>query len=149
MLNKVLEFGRLTADPELRTTSNGTPVCHFSIAQDYGKDDKKVTYFFDVTAWNGTAELVAKWFRKGSLIGVAGRLIQRKWTDQNGANRTSIEIECNEVQFCERPKDAGQAAPPPPAPTPQPTPPPQSYGGGQQMPAQSYFAPAEGEELPF
>ena len=88
-LNKVILGGRLTADPELKQTPNGTPVVTFSIAVNRRFQSKEnaqqQTDFFNVTAWRATAEFVSRYFRKGSSICVIGSLQNRTWTDQQGA----------------------------------------------------------------
>lgn len=101
MLNKVILMGRLTRDPEIRYTQNNTPVASYSIAVDrnYSKDQDKQTDFIDIVSWNKSAEFVSKWFKKGSLIVVVGRLQVRKWQDKDGNNRISYEVISEEVSF--------------------------------------------------
>ena len=100
MLNKAILMGRLCADPELRTTQNGTPVCSFTLAVNRrGKDDG--TDFLDIVVWNKTAEFVNKYFAKGQQVAVAGRIQSRTWEDQNGNKRKSVEIVAEEVHFAE------------------------------------------------
>ena len=111
MLNSIAVMGRLTRDPELRHTQNGIAVASFSVAceRDYADNDgKKQTDFLDVVAWRGTGEFAAKYFTKGQLIGVCGRLQQRQWTDKNGSKRVSAEILADHLYFAEgkRDKDA-------------------------------------------
>ena len=102
-LNKVILGGRLTADPELKQTANGTPVVTFSIAVNrrfQSKDNtQQQTDFFNVTAWRATAEFVSRYFRKGSSICVIGSLQNRSWTDQQGAKRYATDIIADEIQF--------------------------------------------------
>lgn len=106
MLNKAILMGRLCADPELRTTQNGTPVCSFTLAVNRrGKDDG--TDFLDIVAWNKTAEFVNKYFAKGQQVAVAGRIQSRTWEDQNGNKRKSVEIVAEEVHFAESKKSGG------------------------------------------
>ena len=97
MLNRICIQGRFTADPELKTTQSGVSVLSFTIACNRDKD---TTDFFDVVAWRGTAEFINRYFTKGSLILVDGRLQNRKWEDKNGNKRTSIEIHADRVDFC-------------------------------------------------
>lgn len=101
MLNKVILMGRLTRDPEIRYTQNNTPVASYSIAVDrnYSKDQDRQTDFIDIVSWNKAAEFVSKWFKKGSLIVVVGRLQVRKWQDKDGNNRISYEVISEEVSF--------------------------------------------------
>lgn len=94
-------MGRLTRDPEIRYTQNNTPVASYSIAVDrnYSKDQDRQTDFIDIVSWNKAAEFVSKWFKKGSLIVVVGRLQVRKWQDKDGNNRISYEVISEEVSF--------------------------------------------------
>ena len=94
MLNRIVLMGRLTRDPELRKTQSDTPVCSFSLAvdRDYKKDgEKKETDFIDIVAWRATAEFVSKFFTKGRVAVVEGRLQIRDWTDKEGNKRRSAE----------------------------------------------------------
>ena len=115
MLNHIVTMGRLTHDPELRHTQSGLPVCSFSIAcdRDYkGADGEKATDFLDIVAWRQTAEFVSKYFTKGRMAVVDGRLQLRDWTDRDGNKRRSAEIVANSVNFGDsKPKDQEQAAP--------------------------------------
>ena len=106
MLNKAILMGRLTRDPELRHTQSNTAVCSFTLAidRDYSKTEQKETDFIDCTAWGKTAEFVSKWFQKGVMAIVVGRVQSRKWQDKNGNNRTSVEVNCAEVTFGESKK---------------------------------------------
>ena len=108
MFNLVVLTGRLTADPELKTTPNGISVCTFGIAVDraYKKGEEKQTDFLNVVAWRQTAEFVSKWFTKGNLIGIEGSIQTRKFTDKNGNNRTAFEIVANNVHFIESKKSS-------------------------------------------
>ena len=94
MLNKIFVMGRLTHDPELRRTGSGTPVCSFSIACDRdfkSQSGEKETDFFDVVAWRATGEFVSKYFTKGRMVVVEGRLQIREWQDKEGNKRRSGE----------------------------------------------------------
>ena len=103
MLNHIVIMGRLTRDPELRKTGSGIAVASFTVAvdRDYsGKDGgEKETDFIDCVAWNGTAEFVEKYFKKGSMIVVSGRLQLRNWTDKEGNKRKSAEVVADNVYF--------------------------------------------------
>ena len=105
MLNHIVIMGRLTRDPELRTTQSGVSVASFSVAvdRDYaGRDGgERQTDFIDVVAWRQTGEFVSKYFHKGSMIVVSGRLQSRKWQDRDGNNRTNWEINADNVYFGE------------------------------------------------
>lgn len=102
MLNKIIVMGRLTHDPELRRTGSGTPVCSFSIACDRdfkSQSGEKETDFFDVVAWRTTGEFVSKYFTKGRMVVVEGRLQIREWQDKEGNKRRSAEINADNVYF--------------------------------------------------
>lgn len=102
MLNKIILMGRLTRDPELRRTKSGTPVTSFSIAVDRdfkGQNGERETDFIDIVAWRGTAEFVSKYFSKGRMAVVEGRLQMRDWTDKDGSKRRSAEVLAESVYF--------------------------------------------------
>ena len=105
MLNHIVIMGRLTRDPELRYTQSQTPVVSFSVAvdRDFGGRDggEKQTDFIDCVAWRSTAEFVNKYFRKGSMVVVSGRLQIRDWQDRDGNKRRSAEIVADNVYFGE------------------------------------------------
>lgn len=103
MFNLVVLTGRLTADPELKTTSNGTSVVSFSIAVDrrYRSGEARQTDFINIVAWRSSAEFISKYFKKGNLIGIEGSIQTRQYTDKNGNNRTAFEVIANNVQFVE------------------------------------------------
>lgn len=115
MLNHIVTMGRLTADPVRRVTASGIPVTSFSIACDRdfkNADGEKVTDFIDCVAWRNTAEFVSKYFTKGRMAVVDGRLQLRDWIDREGNKRRSAEIVANSVNFGDsRPKEQSQAAP--------------------------------------
>ena len=107
MLNKIILMGRLTRDPELRKTQSGTPVASFSLAVDRdfkGQDGERETDFIDIVAWRGTAELVFKYFSKGRMMVVEGRLQIRDWKDKDGNNRRSAEVVADNVYFADSKK---------------------------------------------
>ncbi len=109
MLNVAIIMGRLTRDPELRRTNSGKPVASFTVAvdRDYAPDgQEKETDFIECVAWNGTAEFVSKYFTKGSMIVVSGRLQLRNWTDKEGNKRKSAEILASNVYFGESKKSS-------------------------------------------
>lgn len=108
MLNVAIIMGRLTRDPELRRTNSGKPVASFTVAvdRDYAPEgQEKETDFIDCVAWQGTAEFVDKYFKKGSMIVVNGRLQLRNWTDKEGNKRRSAEILASNVYFGEGKKN--------------------------------------------
>ena len=101
MLNHINIMGRLTRDPELRRTGSGVAVASFTIAcdRDFGQNGEKETDFIDVTAWRNTAEFVEKYFSKGRMAVVSGRLQIRSWTDKDGNKRKSAEVVADNVYF--------------------------------------------------
>lgn len=106
MLNNITISGRLTKDPELRTTHSGTTVATFSIACDRDTKDKQTNEravdFFDVIAWRGTGEFAAKYLSKGRMAIISGRLQNNEWTDKDGAKRKRTEILANNIYFADR-----------------------------------------------
>ena len=117
MLNHIVLMGRLTRDPELRYTQSQTPVASFSLAvdRDFGGRDgsERQTDFIDIVAWRATAEFVSKYFTKGSLAVVSGRLQIRDWNDREGNKRRSAEVVADNVYFGEskRSRDENGGAP--------------------------------------
>ena len=103
MLNKVFIMGRLTRDPELRRTQTGTAVASFSLAVDRDFKDKstgeRTTDFIDVVAWRQTGEFVSRYFTKGRMAVVEGRLQIRDWTDKDGNKRRTAEVVADQVYF--------------------------------------------------
>ena len=119
MLNRIIIMGRLVRDPEMRSTQSGVAVCGFSIACDRNivnkQSGERETDFFDVTAWRSTAEFVSKYFAKGRMIVVEGRLQQRSYTDKQGNKRTAVDIVADNVYFGDSKKDTDAAGTTPPA----------------------------------
>ena len=112
MLNRVIITGRLTKDPELKRTGSGTAVTSFTVAceRDFkDQNGKKETDFLDVVVWRNTAEFVSKYFSKGRMITVEGRLQIRNWKDQNGNDRRSAEIVAENVYFGDSKQSEGYA----------------------------------------
>ena len=108
MLNKIILMGRLTRDPELRRTGNGTAVTSFSLAVDRdfkSQNGEKECDFIDIVAWRSTAEFVSKYFTKGRMAGVEGRLQIRDWTDREGGKRRSAEVVADNVYFGDSKRD--------------------------------------------
>ena len=102
MLNKIILMGRLTRDPELRRTQSGTAVTGFSLAVDRdfkSQNGEKETDFIDIVAWRNTAEFVSKYFSKGRMAVVEGRLQIRDWTDKDGIKRRTAEVIADNVYF--------------------------------------------------
>ena len=142
MLNCVTLMGRLTADPELRTTTSGKDVCTFSIAveRSYAKQgEERVTDFIKIVVWQSTALFVSRYFTKGSMIAIQGSIQTRSYEDKDGKKRTAFEVLAREVSFCGE-KSEGTA-----------------NNTSNQAPSQSYSAPqddfeeidVDDEDLPF
>ena len=109
MLNRIIIMGRLTRDPELRHTQTGTAVASFSLAVDRDFKDKstgeRTTDFIDVVAWRQTGEFVSRYFTKGRMAVVEGRLQIRDWTDKEGGKRRSAEVVADNVYFGDSKRD--------------------------------------------
>ena len=109
MLNRIIIMGRLTRDPELRHTQTGTAVASFTLAVDRDFKDKstgeRTTDFIDVVAWRQTGEFVSRYFTKGRMAVVEGRLQIRDWTDKDGGKRRSAEIVADNVYFGDSKRD--------------------------------------------
>ena len=149
MLNHIVLMGRLTRDPELRYTGSNIPVASFTVAvdRDFGKGEERATDFINVVAWRQTGEFVSKYFTKGSMIVVSGRLQMRDWTDRDGAKRRTAEVIADNVYFGDSRRDSAEGgyAPAPAYGAP--------VGRGYSAPAGGHSEFAEiGEEdgdLPF
>ena len=108
MLNRVILMGRLTAEPDYRQTESGTALARFTLAveRDFsGQGKERETDFLDVQTWRGTADFVNKYFRKGQLVAVQGRIQVRNYTDKNGDKRRSWDIVADQVYFAESKRD--------------------------------------------
>lgn len=148
MLNHIALMGRLTRDPELRHTQSGTPVASFTLAVDRdfkGQDGEKQTDFIDIVAWRNTAEFASKYFSKGRMAVVEGRLQIRPWTDKDGNKRRSAEVVADSVYFgdSKKPED-GHGQPQDRYDEP-------AYGGYGSYGGESQFAELEDDDgdLPF
>ncbi len=110
MLNRIIIMGRLTRDPELRHTGNGTPVATFALAVERDFRDKasgqRTTDFIDVVAWRATGEFVSRYFTKGRMAIVEGRLQMRDWQDRDGNKRRSAEVVADNVYFGDTRRDS-------------------------------------------
>lgn len=138
-MNKVILMGRLTKDPELRYTSNNnTAVCSFSLAVDkrFAKQgEERQADFFNIVAWEKTAEFCSKWFQKGRQVVVVGRLQNRTWDDAEGKKHYATDVVAEEVHFADSKKSEG-------APSQKPA----GGSGGQN---DGFFPMNEDDELPF
>ena len=147
MLNCAVIMGRLTADPELKTTTSGISVTSFSVAVDrqYAKPgEQRQADFINVVAWRNTAEFVTKYFRKGSMIAVRGSIQTRNYEDKNGAKRTAVVIVADQVSFCGSKSESGNPAPA--ANTGAPQAQPSSFSNAT---ADDFAALDTDEDLPF
>ena len=152
MLNKIFLMGRLTRDPEMRHTQNGTAVASFSIAVDRDFKDKqsgeKVTDFVDIVAWRQQADFVCRYFQKGSLVAINGRLQTNNYQDKNGNNRTSVAVVADNINFAgskgtSKPVDEGGEAAPRSDAWPKADP-PANYGG-----VDDFAVIDDSDDLPF
>jgi len=114
MLNKIMLIGNLGKDPELQVTSEGTPVTKFSLAVNrYTKSNngerKEETEWFNIVAWRQLAETCERYLHKGSKVYIEGRLSQRKYTDKNGVERTSVEVIASDMEML-TPKSASSSS---------------------------------------
>ncbi|MGM9557644.1 MAG: single-stranded DNA-binding protein [Oscillospiraceae bacterium] len=153
MLNHIVLMGRLTRDPELRRTGSGVAVASFTLAvdRDYAAQGaEKETDFVDIVAWRNTAEFVSRYFTKGRMAIVSGRLQIRNWTDKDGNKRRSAEVVADNVYFGDSKRD-GASAPAGFDQTPSYAAPQPYQQPAPQAPAASGFSMLEDDdsELPF
>lgn len=111
MVNRMILQGRLCADPEMRRTQNGTAVCSFRVAWSETVKDRETKLFLNCVAWQGTAEMICKYFRKGKELAVEGRLSTREYDDRDGNRRSVTEMTVDRVHFCGKNED-GHGMPP-------------------------------------
>ncbi|MEJ5296961.1 MAG: single-stranded DNA-binding protein [Armatimonadota bacterium] len=114
MLNRIILIGRLTRDPELRYTPQGTPVAGFGLAVDRprsGRDAERQTDFIDIVCWRQSAEFAANYLTKGRLVAIEGRLQIRDWVGQDGVKRRSAEVVADNVRPLDRPRTAEAGEP--------------------------------------
>lgn len=136
MLNAVCLMGRLTRDPELKTTGSGVSVTSFTLAVDraYVKQgEDRQADFIDVVAWRGTADFVCKYFRKGQLIAVQGSIQTRIYTDKDGNKRKAVEVVAGNVHFAEGKKESA----------------PKANAHRAEEPAEYAEVPTPDDDLPF
>ena len=156
MLNRIVIMGRLTRDPELRRTQTGTPVASFSLAVDRDFKDRntgeRTTDFIDCVAWRQTGEFVSRYFTKGRMAIVEGRLQIRDWTDKEGNKRRSAEVVADNVYFGESKRRDGGDTSRPAAPSASAPAHRGSYGGYDNVPqGGSAFSELDDDDgdLPF
>lgn len=112
MINKAILVGRLTADPELRTTQSGVSVCSFSVAVDrrFSGGGERQTDFINCVAWRQSAEFISKYFGKGKLIGIEGSIQTRNYEDRQGNKRTAVEVVVDNASFIGSKAESGGSA---------------------------------------
>ena len=145
MINAVVLMGRLVRDPEIRTTTSGKSVCSFSLAveRDFRRSEEKTADYFDCVAWGNTAEFVGKYFHKGRMIALQGRLQARTYKDREGNNRKVVEVIADKVSFTGEKAEstAGKEAPK------ETKEPPAAYESGNL--SEGFEALSDDEDLPF
>lgn len=141
MLNSIIIMGRLTADPDLRSTSSGLSVTSFTVAVDRGytkAGEERKADFIPVVAWRQTADFVSKYFRKGSMIAVQGSLQSRSYEDKNGNKRVAYEVIADQVSFCGSKAETGSGNYDPVSPS--------SYNNSS---ADDFSSVVDDDDLPF
>lgn len=106
MINRMILQGRLCADPEMRRTQNGTAVCSFRVAWSETVKDRETKLFLNCVAWQGTAEMICKYFRKGKELAVEGKLSTSEYDERDGNRRSVTEMTVDRVHFCGKNEDA-------------------------------------------
>lgn len=161
MLNRVILMGRLTGEPDYRTTQSGAAMARFTLAieRDYSHNEEKQTDFLDIIAWRSTADFVSRYFHKGQLVAVQGRVQVNSYTDKDGNKRRSWDIVADQVYFAEPKREnspQGRDSRQTPPETPQASyqlPPYPPYQGEQQMmdgyQSDSDFGAMDDDDLPF
>lgn len=122
-MNVVVLMGRLTADPELKHTSNDIPVTSFSIAvnRKFSKSaEERQADFINIVAWRSTADFICKYFKKGQMIAIEGSIQTRSYQDKDGNKRTAFEVVTNNVHFTESKRSSGEVTPQPDVATEKP-----------------------------
>ena len=146
MLNVVAIMGRLVADPELKITPAGISVCTFRIACDRNfvqQGQQRQADFIDVVAWRHNADFLCKYFAKGSMVAVQGRLQTWQYQDRNGSNRTAVEVVADSLSFAGSNKKPGGQAVEPPSNSPETT---SAYSQGS---AEDFEVIDDNDDLPF
>lgn len=152
MLNVVAIMGRLVADPELRTTTQGNSVCSFCIACDRSyvqQGQERQADFIDVVAWRHQADFVSKYFQRGSLIAVEGSLQTRRYQDKNGNRRSAVEVVANNISFAGAKRQDGQNAPSYERQTANPVQQAKAQTGFAQGSADDFTVISDNDDLPF
>ena len=145
MINTVALTGRLTADPELKHTSNGIAVLSFCVAVNRRFKDQQAD-FINCVAWRQTAEFICKYFVKGQMIGLEGSIQTRNYTDQDGNKRNATEVLVENASFCESKKSESNSRPPPSAAAPAAAAPSPGYFSGS---SEDFEEITPDDDLPF
>ena len=141
MLNNVTLIGNLGQDPDTRFSAGGLAICNLNIAvsefyKDQSGESQKRTHWFRATAFGRTAEVAQQYLQKGSRVGISGQLIQRTWQDQNGGNRSSVEIRVNQLELLNSRQGSQDHS--------------EEYTADQECKAAEHFSnPEPGEDIPF
>ena len=145
MINAVVLMGRFVRDPEIRTTTSGKSVCSFSLAveRDFQRSEEKTADYFDCVAWGNTAEFVGKYFHKGRMIALQGRLQARTCKDREGNNRKVVEVIADKVSFTGEKAEAIESREAPK----ETKEPPAAYESGNL--SEGFEALSDDEDLPF
>ncbi len=153
--NRAILMGRLTRDPELKTTTSGINVCSFSIAVDrryQTKGEERKADFFNIVAWRQQAEFVTRYFKKGNMILVEGELQTRQYTNKDGVNVNVTEIVADQISFTGSKSESGSSGYSPSGDPGYGAPPPESNSGASGSSSSSGgadFSSADGEDYPF
>ena len=148
MLNTAIVMGRLTIDPELKSTGSGVSVCSFTVAVDRrfkGQNEERQTDFIRCVAWRQSAEFLARYFKKGSMVAVTGSIQVRNYEDKNGNKREAVELVADQISFTgeRNPGNAGGMR----DSVPLPEPPPEARSQNQPAPAYSTASAADFDEI--
>ena len=152
-MNKVYLIGNLTRDPEMRSTSNGIPVCNFSIAVNRrfknAQTGQQETDFFNIVAWRQLADLCGRYLAKGRKVAVFGSIQTRTYEAQDGSKRTAFDIVADEVEFLSAANGAGGSSSDYHAAVSSPAPAPRMQQAPAYAPVDSGFTQVDDDELPF
>lgn len=141
MLNNVTLIGNLGQDPDVRFSAAGLAICNLNLAvsefyKDQAGESQKRTHWFRATAFGRTAEVAQQYLQKGSRVGISGQLIQRTWQDQNGGNRSSVEIRVNQLELLTSRQGSQDHS--------------EQYAADQEQRAAEHFSnPGPDDEIPF
>lgn len=150
--NRAILMGRLTRDPELKTTTSGINVCSFSIAVDrrfQTKGEERKADFFNIVAWRQQAEFVTRYFKKGNMILVEGELQTRQYTNKDGVNVNVTEIVADQISFTGSKSESGSGGYSSSGDPGYGAPPPESNSGASGSTSSADFSSADGEDYPF